>query len=101
MKLVLAFGADHTQAHALLVYARDRGRKRIALVHDGEVYGQGLGKLVRSRAAAYGIEVVSVQRLGRAYSIDEFGDSTLAEYGAYTVDGAGQLTFAKTLVARP
>jgi branched-chain amino acid transport system substrate-binding protein len=57
--------ADHTQAQALLAYARDRGRKRIALVHDGEVYGKGLADMVRAGAAAYGIKIASVQRLGR------------------------------------
>ena len=54
--------ADHTQAHALLAYARDRGRKRIALVHDGEVYGKGLARMVRARAGAYGIKVVAFVR---------------------------------------
>jgi branched-chain amino acid transport system substrate-binding protein len=57
---------DHTQAHALLAYARDRGRKRIALVHDGEVYGEGLARLVQSRAAAYGIETVTFAPYGRS-----------------------------------
>jgi branched-chain amino acid transport system substrate-binding protein len=57
--------ADHTQAHALLAYARDRGRRRVALVDDGEVYGRGLARMMKSLAAAYGIEIVLDGRLAR------------------------------------
>lgn len=57
--------ADHTQAHALLAYARERGRRRIAIVHDGEVYGKGLAELVEARARRHGVELVAVLRLGR------------------------------------
>ncbi len=53
--------ADHTQAHALLAWARERGRKRVALIHDDEVYGAGLARMVRARAARYGIRIVTVQ----------------------------------------
>ena len=60
--------ADHTQAHALLAYARERGRKRIALVHDGESYGKGLARHVRAGAPAYGIKVVTFLTYGRRSS---------------------------------
>ena len=33
------------------------------------------------------------------YSIDENGDTTLTDYGIYTVDG-GELTFDKTIKAQ-
>lgn len=56
--------ADHTQAHALLAYARERGRKRIALVHDREAYGTGMTRMVRARAAAHGVRIVTVQPAG-------------------------------------
>jgi branched-chain amino acid transport system substrate-binding protein len=55
--------ADHTQAHALLAYARERGRKRIVLVHDREVYGKSLADMIRANAGAYGITVARVLRL--------------------------------------
>ena len=38
---------DNVQAAALATAMRDRGCKRVAAVHDGEVYGKGVGTLMR------------------------------------------------------
>ena len=57
--------ADHTQAHAVLAFARERGKKRLALVHDGESYGRGMARAVRAAAAEYGIATVTFVRHGR------------------------------------
>ncbi len=55
--------ADHTQAAALLALARERGRKRVFVVHDGEVYGKGLADMIESRARAFGVGLAGVHRV--------------------------------------
>jgi branched-chain amino acid transport system substrate-binding protein len=49
---------DRVQAGALAVHMRDRGCRRIAVLHDGEVYGAGIAALVRRAARRLGLRVV-------------------------------------------
>jgi branched-chain amino acid transport system substrate-binding protein len=56
---------DKVQAAALATAMRDRGCKRIVAFSDREVYGAGVGKLVRSDAARLGLQVVRSKRIGR------------------------------------
>jgi branched-chain amino acid transport system substrate-binding protein len=53
---------DRVQAGALAVAMRDRGCDRIAILHDGEVYGAGVGALVRRTARRIGMRVVHTSR---------------------------------------
>ena len=55
---------DKVQAAALATVMRDRGCKQIVLVTDREVYGRGLGTLVRQDAARLGLQVVRTVRIG-------------------------------------
>jgi branched-chain amino acid transport system substrate-binding protein len=50
--------ADHIQAVAIAKYLRVLRVRRVFLVHDNEIYGKGIARLVRSRARAAGIRVV-------------------------------------------
>jgi branched-chain amino acid transport system substrate-binding protein len=49
---------DRVQGGALAVLMRDRGCRRIAVLHDGEVYGAGLAALVRRAVRRLGLRVV-------------------------------------------
>jgi branched-chain amino acid transport system substrate-binding protein len=57
--------ADHLQAAAIAALLDQRGADRVVLVHDGEVYGAGLGRMVEARLRRRGIVVASRARLGR------------------------------------
>jgi branched-chain amino acid transport system substrate-binding protein len=52
---------DSIQAAALLELAQDAGAKRLYLVHDQKLYGQGVARAVGRGARVKGIEVVKVQ----------------------------------------
>ena len=54
--------ADHIQGRAAGAMVRDAGVKRLLVVHDGEVYGQGLARLARNAARARGVEIVGFRR---------------------------------------
>jgi branched-chain amino acid transport system substrate-binding protein len=54
---------DRVQAGALAAAMRDRGCRRVASVTDGEVYGGGVGTLVRRHAARLGLRVVVRHRI--------------------------------------
>jgi branched-chain amino acid transport system substrate-binding protein len=54
---------DKVQADALATAMRDRGCKTITAVHDGEVYGKGVGTLVRRSAARLGMKVAHTKRI--------------------------------------
>jgi branched-chain amino acid transport system substrate-binding protein len=56
--------ADHLQAAAIAKVLADRGVHRLALAHDGEDYGRGVGGLVAAAAKARGIAVVLNARVG-------------------------------------
>jgi branched-chain amino acid transport system substrate-binding protein len=57
--------ADHLQAAAIAALLDQRGADRVVLVHDGEIYGAGLGRMVRARLRGRGIEVAGRVRLRR------------------------------------
>ena len=53
---------DRVQAGALAIAMRHRGCRRIAILHDGEVYGAGVGALVRRTARRIGMRIVHASR---------------------------------------
>jgi branched-chain amino acid transport system substrate-binding protein len=54
---------DRVQAGALAVAMRDRGCRRVAILNDGEIFGAGMGKLVRRNARRLGLRVVHTSRI--------------------------------------
>jgi branched-chain amino acid transport system substrate-binding protein len=54
---------ERVQGGALAVAMRDRGCRRVAVLTDGEVYGAGLGALVRRNARRLGMRVVHSSRI--------------------------------------
>jgi branched-chain amino acid transport system substrate-binding protein len=55
--------SDRVQAGALAVAMRDRGCVRVAALHDGEIYGAGVGTLVRRHARRLGLRVSHAARI--------------------------------------
>jgi branched-chain amino acid transport system substrate-binding protein len=60
---------DRVQGAALAAAMRDRGCRRVAILNDGEVYGAGLGKLVRRASRRLGLRVVHAGRTTRGRSL--------------------------------
>jgi branched-chain amino acid transport system substrate-binding protein len=56
---------DRVQAGALAVAMRERGCRRVAILNDGEVYGVGVGELVRRSSRRLGLRVVHASRTTR------------------------------------
>jgi branched-chain amino acid transport system substrate-binding protein len=56
---------DRVQAAALAAAMRDRGCRRVAILNDGEVYGAGVGALVRRTSRGLGLRVVHASRATR------------------------------------
>jgi branched-chain amino acid transport system substrate-binding protein len=54
---------DRVQGAALAAAMRDRGCRRVAVLTDGEVYGAGLGSIVRRTARRIGVRVVHASRI--------------------------------------
>jgi branched-chain amino acid transport system substrate-binding protein len=54
---------DRVQAAALAGAMRERGCGRVALLHDGEVFGAGVAALVRRKARRLGLRVVHAGRI--------------------------------------
>jgi branched-chain amino acid transport system substrate-binding protein len=54
--------ADHVQGQAAGAMVRDAGVKRLLVVHDGEVYGEGLARIARDAARARGVRIVGLRR---------------------------------------
>jgi branched-chain amino acid transport system substrate-binding protein len=54
---------DRVQADALATAMRDAGCRRAGLVHDDEVYGAGVGKLLRAALKRLGLNVASTTRI--------------------------------------
>jgi branched-chain amino acid transport system substrate-binding protein len=59
---------DHVQAAALVTAARDHGCTRLALLHDGEIYGRGVAIDARATAARIGVAVALTRRASRRAS---------------------------------
>jgi branched-chain amino acid transport system substrate-binding protein len=89
---------DRVQAGALAVAMRDRGCRRLAILNDGEVFGGGLGVLVRRNARRLGLRVVHASRIrvrarrhrGLARRIRRAGARCVA-YTGITANGAVRL----------
>ncbi|HEY6890545.1 MAG TPA: branched-chain amino acid ABC transporter substrate-binding protein [Solirubrobacter sp.] len=54
---------DKVQADALATAMRDAGCTRIGTVHDGDVYGKGMGTLLRRSIARLAMKVASTTRI--------------------------------------
>jgi branched-chain amino acid transport system substrate-binding protein len=88
---------DRVQAGALAVLMRDRGCRRIAVLHDGEVYGAGIAALVRRNARGLGLRVVHRarislrSRIGRLARRMRRGRADCVVFGGITANGAVRL----------
>jgi len=82
---------DAVQAAALATAMRDAGCKRVAAVHDGEVYGKGVGTLMRRTVTRLGMKVASTTRIKR--STRRFGAirGDCVAYTGITANGAVRL----------
>jgi branched-chain amino acid transport system substrate-binding protein len=77
---------DRVQGGALAAAMRSRGCRRIAALHDGEVYGAGVGALVRRAAGRAGLEVVANRRIRpRAPSFERLAAAVARERPQCTV----------------
>jgi branched-chain amino acid transport system substrate-binding protein len=54
---------DRAQAGALAVAMRDRGCRRVAFLHDGEIYGGGVSVLARRSARRLGLRIVRSRQI--------------------------------------
>jgi branched-chain amino acid transport system substrate-binding protein len=89
---------DRVQAGALAVAMRDRGCRRIAVLNDGEVFGAGVGVLLRRSARRLGLRVVHTSRInvrarthrGLARRVRRSGARCVA-YSGITANGAVRL----------
>jgi branched-chain amino acid transport system substrate-binding protein len=59
---------DRVQGAALAAAMRDRACRRVAILNDGEVYGAGVGELVRRASRRLGLRVVHASRTTRGRS---------------------------------
>jgi branched-chain amino acid transport system substrate-binding protein len=82
---------DKVQADALATAMRDRGCKTVTAVHDGEVYGKGVGTLMRRSAARLGIKVAHTKRISK--KTRRFGSlgADCVAYTGITANGAVRL----------
>ena len=89
---------DRVQAGAVAVAMRDRGCRRIAILNDGEVFGAGMGQLVRRSASRLGLRVAHMSRIrvrarrhrGLARRVRRSGARCVA-YTGITANGAVRL----------
>jgi branched-chain amino acid transport system substrate-binding protein len=80
---------DKVQAAALATAMRDRGCKRIVSVTDRDVYGKGVGTLLRQDAARLGLHVVRTVRIGRGTrSFGRIRGADCVVYTGITANGA-------------
>jgi branched-chain amino acid transport system substrate-binding protein len=82
---------DRVQADALATAMRDAGCTRVAVVHDGEVYGKGMATLIRRTAARLGMKVTGTTRIRS--SSRRFGaiKGNCVAYGGVTANGAPRM----------
>ena len=89
---------DRVQAAALAAAMRDRGCRRVAILNDGEVFGGGMGVLVRRNARRLGLRVVHTSQIqvrarrhrGPARRVKRSGARCVA-YTGITANGAVRL----------
>ena len=82
---------DAVQARAGAQLLQTLGRRKVMVVHDGEVYGRGVARLVADSLKARGIRVTGFRRLGRrnAAAIARAARTSDAlYYGGITANGA-------------
>jgi branched-chain amino acid transport system substrate-binding protein len=58
--------ADHLQAGAICTWLKARKRRRVAIVHDAEVYGLGMAKMVR-RCAPKIVDYFAIDTRARSF----------------------------------
>jgi branched-chain amino acid transport system substrate-binding protein len=66
--------ADHLQAAAIAALLQAERVKRVFVVHDNEVYGDGLAAMVRRRLAAHGVAFAGRKRL-RAHNATSIAEA--------------------------
>jgi branched-chain amino acid transport system substrate-binding protein len=89
---------DRIQAGAVAVAMRNRRCRRVAILNDGEVYGAGMGVLVRRNARRLGLRVAHTSRIrvrarrhrGLARRVRRSGARCVA-YTGITANGAVRL----------
>jgi branched-chain amino acid transport system substrate-binding protein len=82
---------DKVQADALATAMRDRGCKTVTAVHDGELYGKGVGTLMRRSLARLGVKVTRTKRISeRTRRFGALGADCVA-YTGVTANGAVRL----------
>jgi branched-chain amino acid transport system substrate-binding protein len=80
---------DKVQAAALATAMRDRGCKTVVSVTDRDVYGRGVGTLVRQDAARLGLQVVRTVRISRGTrSFGRIRGADCVVYTGITANGA-------------
>jgi branched-chain amino acid transport system substrate-binding protein len=76
---------DSVQGGALAAAMRDRGCRRVAAVHDGELYGRGVGAWMRRAARRLGLRTVVNARVHRnAARVARRARRARADCAAYT-----------------
>jgi branched-chain amino acid transport system substrate-binding protein len=82
---------DRVQADALATAMRDAGCWRVGAVHDREVYGAGVGKLMRRAVTRLGMKVASTTAIGRRTR--RFGSikGDCIAYTGITANGANRM----------
>jgi branched-chain amino acid transport system substrate-binding protein len=82
---------DKVQADALATAMRDRGCETVTAVHDGELYGKGVGTLMRRSLARLGVKVTRTKRISaKTRRFGALGADCLA-YTGVTANGAVRL----------
>ena len=80
---------DKVQAAALATAMRDRGCKQVVSVTDRDLYGRGVGTLVRQDAARLGLQVLRTVRIGqRTRSFGRIRGADCVVYTGVTDNGA-------------
>ena len=82
---------DRVQADALATAMRDAGCKRAGLVHDAEVYGAGVGKLLRAAVQRLGMKVASTTRIKRSTRRFSSIKGDCVAYTGITANGADRM----------
>jgi branched-chain amino acid transport system substrate-binding protein len=89
---------DRVQGRALATAMRDRGCRRVAVLHDGEVFGRGVAVPARRTARRLGLDVVLAEKIdvvGRRFRAlarrARHAHARCIVYAGISINGAPQL----------